>query len=170
METAPALLLEEWLERGPVLVGVGNRWRGDDAAGPMLVARLAGRAGVPCVDAGDAPERHLGEIAAAGRAALLVDTVDFGGAPGEVALFRQQDLAAGLASTHTCGLGLLMRYLEVESGQEALLVGIQPGSVGFGEPLSAPVAAAVAALSGLIEARLRGPAIAAAPAGARKGG
>ena len=36
-----------------LLLGVGNRLRGDDAVGSLLVERLQGRVDIPMIDAGD---------------------------------------------------------------------------------------------------------------------
>jgi len=180
MSTLAAESLARYLERRPTLVGIGNRWRADDAAGPEIVSRVVGRIAATCLDAGDAPERHLGEmVASRGEAILLLDAVDFGGAPGEIALFAAEDLSDRLSTTHTSSLRLLMRYLEAESGGEVLLVGIQPASVSFGSPMSAPVSASVEALAELLEAKLgdqAGNALASARAsqgsgaGSRQGG
>jgi hydrogenase 3 maturation protease len=44
-----------------VFVGVGNRFRGDDAAGPVIIDMLADR--VPhAIDAGPSPENATGAI------------------------------------------------------------------------------------------------------------
>jgi len=147
--------LEECLQRRPVLMGIGSRWQGDDAAGPAVIARVAGRIQATCIDAGDAPERHLGEARGAGSdTILLLDAVDFGGSPGEITILRAEELPARVGTTHNPSLGLLMRYLEAESGAQVLLLGIQPASIGFGKPISAPVLASVEALARMLEARL----------------
>jgi hydrogenase 3 maturation protease len=154
--------LEQCLERRPTVVGIGSRWHADDAAGPAVVSRVSGRVSARCIDAGDAPERHLGEVVESGPdVILLLDAVDFGGAPGEVALFTAEEFHGRLSTTHRSSLRLLMRYLEAESSADVLLVGIQPASVAFGEPMSAAVTASVDALAGLLEAKLGGRAAAA---------
>ncbi|MFB3880871.1 MAG: hydrogenase maturation protease [Armatimonadota bacterium] len=158
MKTATSARLEQFLSRRPTLVGIGSRWHGDDAAGPAVIARVSGRVETRCVDAGDAPERHLGEAAGArGEAVLLLDAVDFGGRPGEMALFTADELSGKLATTHTSSLGLLMRYLGAQSGAEVLLLGIQPDSIAFGQPMSASVRESVAVISDLLEKRLALP-------------
>ena len=155
MQAPPMKLLERYLQRRPTLVGIGSRWHADDAAGPVLISSLSGRVAVRCLDAGDAPERHLGEmVESRGEAILMFDAVDFGGAPGELALFAAQEVSNRLATTHTSSLRLLMRYLEDEGGADVLLVGIQPASVAFGEPMSAAVTASVDALAEMFEAKL----------------
>jgi hypothetical protein len=45
-------------------VGVGNPIRGDDGAGPHVIARLEGRRSALLIDAGEVPENYVGKIAA----------------------------------------------------------------------------------------------------------
>lgn len=153
--------LTECLQGTAVLMGIGNRWRGDDAAGPEVVARLAGRVAARCIDAGDAPERHLGEAAEEGTdSILLLDAVDFGGRPGEVALFELEDLPARLGTTHDVPLSVLMRYLRAMAGTDVLLLGIQPETTEFGATMSTAVDDAVRVVTEILLAQLDdGPAV-----------
>ena len=155
--------LQACLQGTAVLMGIGNRWRGDDAAGPEVIARLAGRAEVRCIDAGDAPERHLGEAAeGTPDGILLVDAVDFGGCPGDVAVFGLEDLPARLGTTHDVPLSVLMGYLRAMAGADVLLLGIQPETTAFGDRISAAVDDAVGVVTDMLVAQLgEGP-----PAGA----
>ena len=147
--------LQTCLQGTVVLIGIGNRWRGDDAAGPEIIARLAGRAEALCIDAGDAPERHLGEaVEARPDAILLVDAVDFGGRPGEVALFGQTDLPSRLGTTHDVPLSVLMGYLRAMVEADILLLGIQPETTGFGTRMSAAVDDAVRVVTDVLLAQL----------------
>jgi hydrogenase maturation protease len=150
-----AEILEEHLTGRVALMGVGNRWRGDDAAGPAVIDRVSGRVEAVCIDAGEAPERHLGEVVAGGpERIVLIDAVDFGSAPGEVGVFRPEELPGRRESTHDVSMATLMRYLRAMSGAKVILVGIQPGRAGFGEPMSAAVEAGVVALAEALAARL----------------
>jgi hydrogenase 3 maturation protease len=75
------------LSQKAVIVGIGNDMRGDDAFGPMVVERLRGRVRADLIDAGVSPENCLGKLSALKpRVVLLVDAVDFDGAPGDMAL------------------------------------------------------------------------------------
>jgi len=147
--------LQACLQGTAVLMGIGNRWRGDDAAGPEVIARLAGRARALCIDAGDAPERHLGEaVEGPPDGILLVDAVDFGGGPGEVALFGLEDLPATLGTTHDVPLSVLMRYLRAMTGADVLLLGLQPETTDFGRRMSAAVDDAVRVVTDALLAQL----------------
>jgi hydrogenase 3 maturation protease len=153
--------LQACLQGTAVLMGIGNRWRGDDAAGPEVIARLAGRAGARCIEAGDAPERHLGEaVEGPPDGILLVDAVDFGGRAGEVALFGLEDLPTRLGTTHDVPLSVLMGYLRAMTGADVLLLGIQPETTGFGAQVSAAVDRAVGVVTDVLLAQLgEGPTV-----------
>ena len=56
--------LARMCSRNICIVGVGNRTKGDDAAGPTLIDLLADSASRHCIDAGIAPENYLEKIAA----------------------------------------------------------------------------------------------------------
>lgn len=149
--------LKEFLTGRAVLLGIGNRWRGDDGAGPAVIDRVRGRVASRCIDAGEAPERHLREATAgAPKAIILIDAVDFGGAPGDIAVFGLEDLPRRLGTTHDVPLKTLMQYLRATGGAEVALVGIQPGSTAFGERLSSAIREAVEAVAGLLIAQLNG--------------
>ena len=94
------------------VVGVGNVLKGDDGAGPALVELLGARgAAFPIVDACEVPENYGGWVAKQGLdAAIFVDAVDFGGAPGEWRVIPFEDLMHSASSTHRLSLHFLIRY------------------------------------------------------------
>jgi len=144
-------ILTHHLHSPAVVIGIGNRWRGDDAAGPCVVDRIGGRISARCIDAGNAPERHLGEaVAAAPTTVVFVDAVDFGGSPGEIAVFEAEDLPARFGTTHDAPLRVLMRYTEIAIMGKVILVGIQPMAVRLGAPISSAVEASVTAVADLL--------------------
>lgn len=129
-----------------VLLGVGNRLRGDDGFGPAVVARLRGRTRVPLYDGGVAPENYVERVARhAPESVLLIDAADLGAPPGTLRLCRPAELAAGGISTHTGGLALLAQYWETACGARCAVLAAQPLRV-VATPalrLSRPVRAAV---------------------------
>jgi len=64
------------------------------------------------------------------------------------------DLPQQSCVTHRSGLSLVMRYLREQAGQESLVIGVQPGSLEFGEPMTPPVAAAVGAIAAALTSAL----------------
>ena len=130
------------------VIGVGNILRGDDGAGPEVIALLGGRIEVPIVDASEVPENYGGWAAKQGlESVVFIDAVEFGGEPGEFRIIPLQNLMMSVSSTHNLSLHYVIRYLEEEWGGDAILVGIQPKSIELGEGLSAEVAAGVRALA-----------------------
>lgn len=166
--SAPTALATEALREGLalalappcVLVGVGNRQRGDDAFGPLLIDRVAGRITAPCIDAGIAPENHVEAVARhEPRHILLIDSGDLGATPGTLRLVSPDDLACGPPSTHAGGLDLLARYWLARCGASCHLLLVQPADTRFApQPiLSSPVGAALDQAFGLIVAATAAP-------------
>ncbi|HQH53548.1 MAG TPA: hydrogenase 3 maturation endopeptidase HyCI [Candidatus Hydrogenedentes bacterium] len=123
-----------------VLVGVGNVLRGDDGAGPALVDAIRNRCPCVCIDAGHAPENHLGQIVRSQPDTIIfADAVDMQLDPGQWRLFPARELVGVGFHTHTIPLGQLLDFLSARTGARAYVLGIQSGSVALGEPLSREV-------------------------------
>jgi hydrogenase 3 maturation protease len=132
------------LRPGFVVLGVGSRLRGDDAAGPLVAERLAERGFDRAFDCGGVPENYLGRIEALRPPDILfVDAVDFGQPPGTIGFFGGERFAAQSVSTHSAGLSPLMDWLDEACDAVCYVLAIQPEALGHGEELSAPVARAV---------------------------
>jgi hydrogenase 3 maturation protease len=148
-----ARLYEHTQGKRVLIVGVGNRLRGDDAVGGILVDRLSGKTRAALIDAGDVPENYLGVIKQAQpQLILIVDAAEIGGRPGDVALIGSEQVRPTIAWTHNPGLGLFIDYLRAELGTalDVLLLAVQPGTTTFGEGLSEPVESALLSLENLI--------------------
>lgn len=120
-----------------VFVGVGNRSRGDDAVGPMLVDMLADY--VPhAIDAGPSPENVTGAIKKLKPAAIvLIDALLFKDlAPGIPQIVEIDDIRHLGESTHTLSLDVIMEYLKTETGADVFMIGVQPARIKEGEGLS----------------------------------
>ena len=140
--------------RRAAVVGVGNRLRGDDAAGSVVAERLRGRVAAPVFDAETVPENYLGSLLSESCAVVIfVDAADHGGAPGECCLAPAAELAERAGSTHSMSLVLLSRALAAH-GVECWLAGIQPGRAELGAELSPAAAAGVRALEDALAAAL----------------
>jgi hydrogenase maturation protease len=139
----------------PLVIGIGNGLRGDDAAGPMVVGLLNRRLGeeVAVVSGGDVAElTTLWE----GRAAVVVvDAMTSGRPPGTVA--RYDAVAGSLpvqgfgGSSHAFGLVEAIELSRALGTLPAKLViyGIELASAAIG---SAPSPAVVAAVQVVVEA------------------
>ena len=133
-----------------IVIGVGNAWAGDDAAG-LLVARMV-RARVP---AGVKVIEHEGEPTAlldewpGAALAVVVDATSGGGRPGEVRLMDATDapLPAHFTGTSTHAFGLAEA---IELGralgrlpERLLVVGVEGARFEAGAEPSAAVGAAL---------------------------
>jgi hydrogenase maturation protease len=126
------------------VVGVGNRGRGDDAAGPRVIdARGDATRGV-WIDAGMAPENFLEPIARSNPdTVLIVDAVTFGGSPGQCCLMNAEATDTPALSTHCGSLAMLGSYLSARTGAQIRVLGIQPECTDVRDGLSHPVGEAV---------------------------
>src|SRR5574342_1429847 len=85
-----------------LILGVGNRLRGDDAAGPLLVEHLQGKVDIPLIDAGDVPENYLGPIEESGAdLVLIIDATDMDADAGAIGIFNIDQVQDKSVSTHT---------------------------------------------------------------------
>jgi len=141
----PLQTLRDELKGKIVLLGVGNRIRGDDAAGPELIEILKKRPPdirkeIFLFDGEEVPENYLIPIAnLKPNLVIIVDVVDFGSRPGAVKLFPIQQIPQGSVSTHRLSLRFLGSYLEKKTQAKIYLLGIQPKSIKLGEKLSLEV-------------------------------
>ncbi|MCB9957925.1 MAG: hydrogenase maturation protease [Rhodospirillaceae bacterium] len=128
------------------MIGVGNRFRSDDGVGPWVADRLAER-GVRATEA-SGEGASLIALWEGAEAAVVVDAMASGGAPGSIRHFDAgaADIAAGTFaySSHQFGLAeavALARELGRLPGR-LLVYGIEGESFAPGETLSSAVRAA----------------------------
>lgn len=142
-----------------LILGIGHPLRGDDAAGQLVARRLCAPALPPnwsAIEGGPAPENASGAIRRiAPHALIMVDAAQMGLLPGSIRWLDVNEAEAAGFSTHSLPLGGLAAYLQAEVGCEILLLGIQPQSMGFDDPLSRPVERAVGRLSATLRALSR---------------
>ena len=130
-----------------VLVGVGNRYRGDDAAGSILAERLSSLKKIAAIDSGEIPENYTYDVKQlTPKTIIFVDAVDVGIEPGQVVLLKPSQLTEKRFSTHRPSLRLVMEYLAKETKAQIYLLGLQPKSIMAGAPLSTEVSQTIARL------------------------
>jgi hydrogenase 3 maturation protease len=133
------------------IVGIGNEFRNDDAAG-MLIARIllaretnADSNHVLVIQGGHAPENVTGDLRQfSPDLILLIDAADMGTEAGTISLIPMEQIDGMTASTHSLPLSMLARYLTLELNCEVALLGIQPKSIELGETISREVHQAAA--------------------------
>lgn len=144
-----------------VVVCVGNELRGDDGAGPAVAARLrADAADLDVAVCGQEPSRLLDAWAGA-DAAVVVDAVSSGAAPGTIHRFDASERALPSTvfrgSTHALGVGEvieLARALGRLPGR-VLVYGIEGGRFASGHGLTTEVSEAVEAVAAEVTTEVR---------------
>ena len=149
----------------PVVIGVGNRMRGDDAAGLVVIDRLTGRlpTDVRLVEsAGDVT--HLLDAWQDASRAIVVDAVVSGDEPGTV---HRLDARSGIPSSWRSPSSHLLGLVEaLELGSvlgaipaDTVVFGIEVAEIDTGSEMTSPVEAAtfrvadeVLALFGAVDA------------------
>lgn len=146
-----------------VILGVGSEFRGDDAAGLLLVravesllAVAPARVPVHLYETETAPENFTGEVRRLQPShVLMVDAADFQREAGAVGLI-DADRAQGISfCTHALGIGLIAHYMHGEAGCEVIILGVQAASLGFGSPVSSEVRDSVAFMAEVVVSALR---------------
>lgn len=132
--------LASFLCSQPVLVGIGNRMRGDDALGPMLADMLSGKVPWVTLDAGETPENYIGSIASMDpEGILLIDAARWGGAPGDIGFFPCDAVPWYGFSTHGISMRLFASLLAERTGAAIAVLGVEPRCLQTGGPLSVEV-------------------------------
>jgi len=124
-----------------LIVGIGNRLRGDDGLGPEILKRLKNQ--IPTLllfDVGQVPENYLEKIVKQKPDTIvLIDAVDLGAPPGTIKIIEKDGIRNESLSTHNVSLKLVAEYLQKESSADVFLLGIQPKTTEFGREISEPV-------------------------------
>jgi hydrogenase 3 maturation protease len=135
-----------------LLIGTGNTLRGDDGAGPAIVALLEGKVKASLLDVGEVPESNFSRILGEQADTIVVlDAANFGASPGDLAVLEVEDIAGCSISSHQMTLDLFFRYIRENGHAEMFALGIQPAQIGFGELMSPAVADSVHALVELLQ-------------------
>ncbi len=168
MNTTPSLNLPPFTAHAalpaPLVIGFGNVLLGDDGAGVRIIERLrtlCTAAECECIDGGTISFNLLPYVEAA-HAMLVVDAAELRQPPGTVVLFEggamDQFLHGGRRRTvHEIGLMDLLDMARLEDclpPRRALLC-VQPGTIGWNDALSVPVAAALPEAVRVAAAQLR---------------
>lgn len=147
---------------GPLVIGLGNEHRGDDAFGLLVARRLAPRLrGLGTVVEGNGDGTELLDLWRGREHVWIVDAIRSGGSPGEVYRIEvgPKRLPSPLTVTSSHGVSLAQA---VALGQalrrlprHLVMVGVEPAGFGTGEPLSSPVGRAVGPVVRQVEREVR---------------
>ncbi len=136
-----------------IILGLGNLIRSDDGVGIHAVHRLLKDHRIPedveVLDGGTLGLQLLPAIEEATHI-LAIDAIRAGATPGTVLRFDISDIAPlpGTPSVHQIGFADLLAALRLleKFPEQMILLGVQPEETGWGDQLSATVAAALPAL------------------------
>ena len=124
-----------------LVLGIGNRLRGDDAIGCLVVDELKSNNGLVAIDSGSAPENFIDKIVSlAPSKIVIVDACNFGVEPGKFQLFEEEQIekiSSQVLSTHTLPISLTVAMIKQQIACKIQLLGVQPESLDFGDGLSA---------------------------------
>lgn len=134
-----------------VICGIGNRMRGDDAVGPMVIDELKKTLednNILLLDCEHFPESFIKRILDfVPERIILVDTADFGEKPGVFRKIDTHSIKKQPLSTHRLPLTLLVNYLRSKINFKLVFLGIQPKQTGFDKPVSGECKRAVKRIS-----------------------
>ncbi len=123
-----------------VILGIGNKTRGDDAAGIRTIQKLEDRLeseNLLLINTGNTPEKFTSKVKKfEPDKVLLIDSIDSGSEPGTITLAKSSDVSSYSVSTHRLPLSKLMDYLEKETGAKIRLLGMQVENIGRGTKIS----------------------------------
>jgi len=134
--------------RKVLIAGIGNVLLGDDGVGPFVIKLLEARydfaEGVELADLGT-PALDLAMHLDGLDAVILIDSANFGGAPGDIRLFRKSEILRipprARIDPHSPALRESLSQLEVmgKMPEHLVLIGMQGGRFDAGSALSRPV-------------------------------
>jgi len=144
---------------GMIVLGIGNRFGGDDAAGNCVVDMLNQRkkradasllTEITAIDTGTAPESYTSVIRQHRPDLLImVDAADMGLQPGALRIIPPEKISVLSFSTHHMPLSMFVSYVNEFCGK-TLLVGVQPEGTGMNKHLSKTVRKSVKELAQFI--------------------
>ncbi len=125
----------------PLIIGLGSLSYGDDRAGLAIIQELKDDGFADIYFEDEVVENETFWTKVEGRPILFVDALNFGAAPGRVALIPLTQLLWNSSLTHHL-MPTLLSWLSPETIKKSHLLGIQPLSF-QNESLSKPVAEAI---------------------------
>ncbi len=120
-----------------VVCGIGNRLRGDDAFGPLVVDALESQnKEILLLDCGSAPENFIGKVMQASpEKIIIVDAFDMKQKPGTICRIDLKKIQNTSYSTHNAPLSMFVEAFK-DSRAEVLIIGFQPETIEFGREVS----------------------------------
>ena len=145
--------------RGPVLIGIGNPWRGDDGIGHAVVYALQDTPGLTTATTFGEPA-ELMDLWQGHDPVILVDAIVTGAVPGTLHRLDAAEPLPRTARYSSHGIGLA-DAIELARALDALpanlvIYGIEPACLEDGASLSPELADRIAEVAARIRAELEG--------------
>ncbi len=127
-----------------VVLAIGNELRGDDGLGPLFAKKLSqiteNSSDVVVIDGGTVPENFTGTLRKEKPThVILIDAVEMNSNPGDIEFIEKERISQFNVSTHAMPISFLIKYLEMTSSFEIILLGIQPKKMVLGEEITLEV-------------------------------
>lgn len=121
-----------------MLMGLGNRWRGDDGVGSFIAQNFKSD-DWHVLDCGTAPENFISIVEKNWpRYLVMVDTAQMNLEPGEFRIIPPEKIDEFSLTTHNISLSLLISYLE-KCVEKIFVIGVQPGRIEDSDRMSKKV-------------------------------
>jgi hydrogenase 3 maturation protease len=129
-------------EKRPILIGVGNFLRGDDAVGLIVIEEFESLkpSKTFTIKAETAPEAYMTKVTDYKPThVMFIDASNLGCSPGDAKLISVNRILGASLSTHTLPLTLFINYLQTEINAKIILLGIQPSTIELGSEMTSIV-------------------------------
>ncbi|MCM8804922.1 MAG: hydrogenase maturation protease [Candidatus Omnitrophica bacterium] len=127
-----------------LIIGIGNRLKGDDGVGSILAEKLKEKnkkENLLIIDAENMPENYIGIIRRFSPSLILIiDAIDFGSFSGDFRIFEIKEIKDTTFSTHNFSILLFKKLI---NKSDIYLLGIQPENLNLQEGLSYKVNLAI---------------------------
>jgi hydrogenase 3 maturation protease len=135
-----------------LILAIGNILKGDDGAGPLICEQLTNaKISTEIIDAGTVPENYIHKIInMAPKNLLVIDAIDFAAEPGDIQIFKPEQLNSLVISTHTLTPRLFVDMIRRDISLVVHFIGIQPAQVQLGQPVSEQVDRAIRLLCDIL--------------------
>ncbi|MFX1490927.1 MAG: hydrogenase maturation peptidase HycI [Promethearchaeota archaeon] len=127
------------------IVGIGNDMKADDGIGPYIIDHLQSLSSpnIELINASTVPENFITYLIDANPSfILLIDAALMQATPGTIRLIDKNSIGGIAFSSHQLPLNFFIEYIENSITTTILILGIQPFTNEFAQPLSEPVEAA----------------------------
>ena len=122
----------------PVILGMGNELNADDGIGPYIVQKLATEVKFfHLLDVGPLPENFTKKIAGLSPThVIIIDAAMVEGEPGTTRLIDLDEIDDVIFTTHHIPLSYTVQRIQAMCGAEVIIIGIRPGNMDVGSPMS----------------------------------